>query len=238
MIVHVSQFPKANRRPAWRERQRRRSAAERGLFVQPGELVRVADRVDAADPAVGELTAVSEQLPPHTRERRLAGRVLMGATSAGLGVVGVHKSLDVGWVSVCPAIRRAFWFPSRRWPGSAARSARRARMERNRSLTASVNRRAARDRTGELEMGKLVFADRDNGRLAEENVGGLMDRVGEHQRRHRSRTRGDHLVLDGRVARQLGDADEAANGTSSWLSGSTWEWAEIVARSASIPTAR
>lgn len=35
-------------RPGW---QRRWSAAERGLFVQPGELVRVADRVDAGDPA-------------------------------------------------------------------------------------------------------------------------------------------------------------------------------------------
>ena len=34
------------------DRQRPRSAAERGLFIQPGELVRVADRVDAGDLAV------------------------------------------------------------------------------------------------------------------------------------------------------------------------------------------
>jgi hypothetical protein len=48
-------------------RQRRRSAAERGLFVQPGELVRVADRVDAGDPAVRD----------HQADRRveLAGEI-------------------------------------------------------------------------------------------------------------------------------------------------------------------
>src|SRR5918997_1912234 len=54
----------APNRPGW---QRRRSAAERGLFVQPGELVRVADRVDAGDPAVRD----------HQADRRveLAGEI-------------------------------------------------------------------------------------------------------------------------------------------------------------------
>src|SRR5918994_2424864 len=49
------------------DRQRRPSAAERGLFVQPGELVRVAHRVDAGDPP----------LRHHQADRRveLAGQI-------------------------------------------------------------------------------------------------------------------------------------------------------------------
>src|SRR5215218_548927 len=45
----------------------RRSAAERGLFVQPGELVRVAHRVDAGDPPLRD----------HQADRRveLAGQI-------------------------------------------------------------------------------------------------------------------------------------------------------------------
>src|SRR5215217_2338599 len=55
-------------------RQRRHSAAERGLFVQPGELVRVADCVDVGDPAVRD----------HQADRRveLAGEIDPGGGRA------------------------------------------------------------------------------------------------------------------------------------------------------------
>ena len=55
-------------------RQQRRSAAERGLLVQPGELVRVADGVDARDPAVRD----------HQADRRveLAGEIDPGGGRA------------------------------------------------------------------------------------------------------------------------------------------------------------
>src|ERR687894_1087268 len=50
VVASASSIPPAASRPE--PSSVRRSAAERGLLVQPGELVRVADRVDAGDPAV------------------------------------------------------------------------------------------------------------------------------------------------------------------------------------------
>ena len=58
-------------------------------------------------------------------------------------------------------------------------------------------------------MGELVLADRHDVAVAEQDVGGLMDRVGEHQARRRRQARRRALLLDRRVAPELGDADEA-----------------------------
>ena len=65
------------------------------------------------------------------------------------------------------------------------------------------------DQPGELDVRQLVAADGHEGRAAEEDVGGLVHRVGEHERGHRRAAGRGHLLLDGRVASHLGDADEA-----------------------------
>jgi hypothetical protein len=57
-------------------------------------------------------------------------------------------------------------------------------------------------------VGQLVAADRDQVRVAEEDVGRLVHGVGEHQGRCRAAADGD-LVLHRRVPAQLRDADEA-----------------------------
>ena len=58
-------------------------------------------------------------------------------------------------------------------------------------------------------MGQLILADRNEVRPTEEDVGGLVGGVGEHQRGGRSAAGHGDLVLDGRVAAELGDADQA-----------------------------
>jgi hypothetical protein len=56
---------------------------------------------------------------------------------------------------------------------------------------------------------KLVRADRDQIGATEQDVGRLMNGVGEHQRAHRRVTDRCELIFDGRVARDLGHAHEA-----------------------------
>jgi hypothetical protein len=68
---------------------------------------------------------------------------------------------------------------------------------------------AARDQARLLEMGQLVGADRDERRAAEEDVGRLMDGIGEHQAAERAHAGRARLLLDRRVAQQLGHGDEA-----------------------------
>ncbi|MPN14452.1 hypothetical protein SDC9_161779 [bioreactor metagenome] len=56
-------------------------------------------------------------------------------------------------------------------------------------------------------MRQLILADRDDVRLAEENVRGLVHREGEHQSAHRTIGIGQ-LVLDRGVTAQLGVGDQ------------------------------
>jgi hypothetical protein len=56
---------------------------------------------------------------------------------------------------------------------------------------------------------KLVLADRHEVAMAEEDVGGLVDRIGEEQAAQAAAVAGRRLGLDGGVALQLGDADQA-----------------------------
>ena len=67
---------------------------------------------------------------------------------------------------------------------------------------------AAGDGARLLEVRQLVAADRDDPAVAEEDVGGLVHRVGEQQPRQRAPAGQGELVLDGRVAPQLRVGDE------------------------------
>jgi hypothetical protein len=58
-------------------------------------------------------------------------------------------------------------------------------------------------------MRQLVAADWDEVRPARQYVGGLMDRVGEHQARDGTRAGRRDLLLDRGIAPDLGDADQA-----------------------------
>ena len=94
-------------------------------------------------------------------------------------------------------------------PSSAARrrAAGRARGTAGVGAVAAVE--PAGDEPRDLEVGQLVAADRHQGGLAEQDVGGLVDGVREHEAGHRRQPRGRELVLDRRVARELRDADQA-----------------------------
>ena len=59
-----------------------------------------------------------------------------------------------------------------------------------------------------LEVGELVLAHGHDVRLAEEDVGGLVDRVGQHEARHRAALGRLQLGLHGRVAVQLRLGDQ------------------------------
>ena len=61
----------------------------------------------------------------------------------------------------------------------------------------------------DLQVRQLVLADRHQVGPAGQDVGRLMHRVGEHQAGHRRRAGRRHLVLDGRIPADLGDADQA-----------------------------
>ncbi|GAA4998961.1 hypothetical protein GCM10025734_33120 [Kitasatospora paranensis] len=65
------------------------------------------------------------------------------------------------------------------------------------------------DEPGGLQVGHLVLADGDEVGLAEEDVGGLVDGVGEHQSADGGSSGVGDLVLDGRVPVELGHADQA-----------------------------
>ncbi|GHJ24276.1 hypothetical protein TPA0909_58900 [Streptomyces albus] len=59
-----------------------------------------------------------------------------------------------------------------------------------------------------LEMRELVLVDRDEVGLAEEDVRGLVDGIGEHQPADGGLARVGGLVLDRGIAAELGDGDE------------------------------
>ena len=67
--------------------------------------------------------------------------------------------------------------------------------------------KAAGDGTGELDVRQLVATDGHNVTLAEQDVAGLVYRIGE-QKAGELVARGLHLGLDGGVARQLGLGDQ------------------------------
>jgi hypothetical protein len=78
---------------------------------------------------------------------------------------------------------------------------------------------AAGDGAGQFEVGQLVPADRDQRALAEQDVGGLVHGVGEHQAAHRGLPGVRDLVLDGGVALQLRDRDQAEEGQQQLVEG-------------------
>ena len=82
----------------------------------------------------------------------------------------------------------------------------------------------------ELEVGQLVAADRDEVRLAEQDVGGLVDGIGEHQRARRRPPAAAISSLTVGLRASSATLTRLRNGSSSWLSASTWLWAKIVAR--------
>jgi hypothetical protein len=71
---------------------------------------------------------------------------------------------------------------------------------------------APRDQPRDLDVRQLVLADRHHVAVAEQDVGGLMDRVREQQGAHAAAAVGGRLRLDGGVALELRDADEAEKG--------------------------
>ena len=67
-----------------------------------------------------------------------------------------------------------------------------------------------RDQPGQLKVRELVPADRDEVAVAEQDVGGLVDGIGEQQAAHPApRARGVCFGLNGRIAAQLGDRHQA-----------------------------
>ena len=83
--------------------------------------------------------------------------------------------------------------------------------------------------------GSWSRADRDEVRAAEQDVGRLVDRIGEHQRARRRAAGGRDLRLDGRVARDLGHAHEAQERQQELVERLDRVWAKIVARAGVDP---
>ena len=68
-------------------------------------------------------------------------------------------------------------------------------------------------------MGELILAHGHDVRLAEEDVGGLVDRVGEHETRHCAALGRLQLSLHGRVAVQLRLGDQGEEGQHQLVEG-------------------
>ena len=68
-------------------------------------------------------------------------------------------------------------------------------------------------------MGELVLAHGHDVRLAEEDIGGLVDRVGQHEARHRAALGRLQLGLHGRVAVQLRLGDQGEEGQHQLVEG-------------------